>query len=200
MSFTYTQNIPNPPNLPSQDVKNMQTNTNSIFSIINVDHESFGSALNIDGRHKQVSLINQTAPGVPGNIGGVIFANNPAGTSQPFWQNAASTTQLFGFSSTTAPVAANPGLTYLPGGLIMIFSSQTIDNNAQTIRDNSPFLFPLGGFPTNCFTVLFNAEKSSTGAEGLWIKSGTLSNTGFTIKTSASSGQLSPFYYVAIGN
>lgn len=194
-NFTYNLNIPNPPNNPQTDVPNMKINTNSISSLLSIDHIGFNT--NGSGIHKQVTLKNKAAPGL-GDGDGVLYANLQGGQSWPFWQNALGSIQLLNGQPNTA--SATQGITYLPGKVILIWSSQTLDNNGNTIRDNSPFLFPFGGFSSNCFTVLFNAEKSSTGAEGLWIKTGTLSKTGFSIHTSASSGQLSPFYYVAIGN
>ena len=60
MSFPYTTGIPNPPDNPSSDVSNMQTNTNTINSWVAVDHIGFNNAAG--GLHKQVSFaINQAS-------------------------------------------------------------------------------------------------------------------------------------------
>ncbi len=195
MSFTYTQNVPNPPNLPSADVGNMQTNTNSIFSILNVDHESFGSQNNIDGRHKQVSLINEVAPGVPASIGGVLFANNPAGSSQPFWQNGiapANVFQIFTYSSVTSPVVSTTGFTYLPGGLIMQWG--IVNNPASTGTQAYPI-----PFPTNVFGVFFNFGRNASSVDSFWINTAGVNNlTQFAWR--ASTGSASFLYWQAIGN
>ena len=123
-SFGYTQNIPNPPNLPSADVGNMQTNTNSINSIINVDHVSFGGGgsgfSNIDGTHRQVSLIDQAAPALPAGINGELFSNQVAGQSWPFWQNRASQTAGTPIQLLSGiPSNVIIGFTFLPGNVLI---------------------------------------------------------------------------------
>lgn len=193
--FTYYNSVPDSNNDPSSDQPNMLTNTQSIEGIWAIDHFSFGVGADIDGRHKQVSMQNQSAPGLPTGFNGVLYCNS----NYPVWQNAANSSNKIATYIGT-PTAATQGTSFLPGGIRIIWSSQTQDNNGNSIRNDSPFVFPFGGFTTTCYTVLFNAEKSSTGAEGLWIKNSTLTNTGFSIRTSASNGQLSPFYYVAIGD
>jgi hypothetical protein len=193
MSFTYTQNVPNPPNLPSADVGNMQTNTNSIFSIWNVDHETFGSAGSIDGRHKQVSLINEAAPGVPANIGGVLFANNPAPTniSWPFWQNASGTTQLI----SGIPSAANPGYSFLPGGLIIQWGTKTPLVN-QTL---TAVTFPIA-FPNNCFVVLVTEKRTASpnNVDQLYVNA--KSTTTFSYYATTTGTGFASFDWIAIGN
>lgn len=125
MSFVYTIGVPNPPSNPSADVFNMQTNTNSLGSILNVDLIGFGSpgiGQAVDGRHRQVSLFNETNPAVPftTNTGGVLFAGLQGAQSWPFWQNAAT------FLASTPiqliagiPTSATIGFTYLPGNILM---------------------------------------------------------------------------------
>ena len=190
--FTYNTGVPATLDAPSDDQPLMLTNTQSINGIWNIDHYTFGTGVDIDGRHRQVSLQNIAAPAIPTGSVGVLYSTG----NFPVWKNATNTYNIATYVGT--PTAASAGMSFLPGGIKLIWKSQTLDNNGVSIRDNSPFVFPFGGF-TTCYTVMFNAEKSTTGAEGLWIKSATLSPTGFSIKTSASAGQLSPFYYIAIG-
>lgn len=190
MSFTYTQNVPNPPNLPSADVGNMQTNTNSIFSILNVDHETFGSVGSIDGRHKQVSLINEAAPGVPANIGGVLFANNPAPTniSWPFWQNASATVQLIA----GAPTNATPGFTYLPGNILMQWGVNNIPSGT-----GGTVTFPVA-FSSAAYSVQLTMDRNSTSSASYGIfLNGAPSSTGFATNSGLSGSH--NVYWIAIG-
>ncbi len=61
MPITYTLNIPDAPNDPSADQGPMQTNTNSINTLIAVDHYSFADTPS--GTHKQVTLSGKNAAG-----------------------------------------------------------------------------------------------------------------------------------------
>lgn len=204
-SFIYTQNVPNPPNLPSEDVGNMQTNTNSIFSILNVDHESFGSASNIDGRHRQVSLINEAAPGVPANIGGVLFANNPVPQiSWPFWQNT-QTIQILGANvSSFAQFAINTaygtppagftqqgGFSFLPGALIFQYGFY---GKVGALGNSGTIQFPISF--NNLFNVMISLNRTASGNQSVTIN--TTSNASFTFLSSTSGSD--GIFWTAIGN
>lgn len=206
MSFTYTTGVPNPPNLPSADVGNMQQNTDSIFNIWNVDHETFNSG--IAGRHKQTSLINQSAPGVPGGIGGVLFANNPsAGQSWPFWQNAAagSPFQLLGANN----LSTNGYI--LLGGLIIQWGVVNGTHGANNVFNNGDtgtvtFSSANIAFPNNCFGVqitgIYNSNTAGipNGAGGANYDQFTLSQTSFTWSFFSNSTKYTQFFWIAIGN
>lgn len=192
-SFIYTKGVPNPPNLPSQDVGNMQVNTNSIYDLINVDHWTFGASggSQIDGRHRQVSLANESAPGVPANIGGVLFANNPAPTniSWPFWQNASGTVQLI----SGVPSVAASGYTFLPGGVIMQWGVVSAPSGT-----GGPFNFPIA-FPNNFFSMSLTMDRSSGSSTSYDIfLSGTPSTTQFSTNSGTSGSH--NVYFIAIGN
>jgi len=166
-SFIYTRGVPNPPNLPSQDVGNMQTNTNSVDDIINVDHWSFqkASPLQIDGRHRQVSLSNRVADAnIPTDIGGVIFASNPAPTniSWPFWQNGPSPADVVQMLS-VLPSGIQNGHTSLPGGIIIQWGFVTIPINQQAIAFSQtltglPFAIILTPFELNGGNTTYSVE------------------------------------------
>jgi hypothetical protein len=193
-NFTYNAGVPASPNNPSADQPEMLLNTISIGSLLAVDHFSFNT--NGGGIHKQVRLLNQTAPGL-GDGNGVLYANLSGGQSRPFWQDAITSYPIALITTTGTSIVQDGYITI--GGLILQWASKILDNNGQTIRNDSPFLFNIP-FPNNVFSIQLSAGKSSTGAEGLWVTQATLTTTGFSIKTSASSGQLSPLYYFAIGN
>jgi hypothetical protein len=188
-SFTYTNNIPNAANNPSVDQPPMQVNNNSIASLIAIDHFGFNSGSG--GSHKQVTLTNESAPGL-GDGNGVLFANLQNSNSWPFWQNAAGTTQLIGGIST----AAQQGQLFLPGGIIFIWDKITSGLNTTGLA----ITFAFGGFPNNCFNVIFTTaiDDNSTIRMGL-DSTVALSKTGCTTQQTASS-HLKALYYLAIGN
>ena len=199
-SFIYTRDIPNGPNDPSDDQGPMQTNTNSIDDLIAVDHVSFGAANG--GVHKFVHLLTQSVnPAVTADFS-VLFNKVVSGNTELFYRYGSAPQNVFqitnngaiandnGFSSLVGP-AANP--------LKIVWQGTALDNNGVSIRNDSPFVFP-SPFTTACYSVILSAEKASTGAEGLWVSNGTLTNLGFSIKTSASAGQFTKLYYIAIGS
>lgn len=76
MTFTYTRDIPDAPNNPSVDQGPMKTNTNSIDSIIAVDHYSFSGGPNsepIAGRHRQVTISQKNAAGAQTDPSSAIY-------------------------------------------------------------------------------------------------------------------------------
>src|SRR6266849_4452913 len=81
-NYTYTGNIPAAGNNPSNDQPNMQTNTNSIASIVNVDLYGFGN--NNGGTHQQVTFSGNNVPSLPATVP-VLFTNtvDGAGNSLP---------------------------------------------------------------------------------------------------------------------
>ena len=191
MTFTYTRSVPNPPNFPSQDVGNMQINTNSIYDIIDKDHFTFGSPGTVDGTHRRVSLSNIAAPGVPGTTNAVLFANNPAGTSQPFWQigvGAANIFQIPTFPTATPPSATQNGFSYLPGGILMQWGFALLPASGSTINFPTPFV----GVPFSITVTPFALSLPMQAAVGA-VPAPT--NAGFTILSSG----LASIYWVAIG-
>lgn len=77
MSFTYTQNIPLDTNSPAEDQPDMKDNTNSTYSILNVDLYTFDSAN--AGKHQQVTIPARNAPGAQTDPACVVYT--AAGTA-----------------------------------------------------------------------------------------------------------------------
>jgi hypothetical protein len=189
MSFTYNLNIPAANNNPSADQPNMKTNTNSINSILNVDHFPF--AAGNAGRHKQVTLTNEAAPGFTGG-NGTLYANLASGQSWPFWQNALGSFQLAGQNS----VSAN-GYTTLPGGVILQWGTKTINFSGSSTSVSFPLTFPNAAFSVTFACV--NNQGNSPSANNIYVRSGTLTTSGFTASNS-SSGGTTAIFWMAIGN
>jgi hypothetical protein len=98
-SFNYFRDIPNGPNDPSDDQPLMRINTNSIDSLIAVDHYSFGSSGNLDGWHKEStypSFALVPAPGPPTNTtqGAVYTKDVGGGVIQLFYRREGSGVEI----------------------------------------------------------------------------------------------------------
>lgn len=191
MTFQSYNDTPIAGNNPSVDQPNMRTNYSSISALISQDH--FGFQNISGGNHKQVHLKNTVAPGGLGaSADSVFYANSAAGQSWPFWQNALGSIQMLSGS----PTAAQSGQTFLPGGIVLIWDKITAGLNTG----NLAITFPLGGFPTNCFSVVlqYAADDNSTIRMGI-DSTVAVTKTGFQTQQTATS-HLKAIYYLAIGN
>lgn len=54
--FTYSRNIPNPPDNPQFDVTLMQMNAQSINDLIAIEHQGFNTTTNVGGLHTKITL------------------------------------------------------------------------------------------------------------------------------------------------
>jgi tail fiber protein gp53 len=193
-SFSYSANLPNPPDDPADDVLGMQTNAMSIAGLIAVDHVPFNAPLG--GYHNQVSFaINQNGPGIGSGVA-ELYANNVNSiasdtNSYPFWQNAAAVNvPLFGPST----FSATKGYQTLANGLIFQWALVTI-TGASTPQ---PITFPTP-FPNNLFSVTTTGISSNDSVNTVNIASASFGKSGFSIYNSATSS-VTQMYYIAIGN
>jgi len=127
MSFTWTDNIPNPPNVVSFDVPDMQENTQYLSVVMQRDHvicvPNHNDGSTFEGGHKQISL-NAQGP-IPGPAGvsafdSLVWSNG----GQLYWKNALAVPTGTPLTLNILPgftIGAHQtlGSTFLPGGLIM---------------------------------------------------------------------------------
>jgi hypothetical protein len=173
-NFAYNLNIPNPPNAPSTDVPLMKINTNSINSLINVDHVTFG--VNGSGIHKQVTLQNEAAPGL-GDGNGVLYANLAAGQSWPFWQNALGSSQLISQFPQNIIIGSSAGfVTSLPGNIKVSLGLNTAIVDGSTLNFLSAFttiftinLTPLGVSDNGVNRALVAQPRSVNAGAGTMV-------------------------------
>jgi len=196
--MTFTPNIPASGQSLGNSRPEVLGNFTAIDTTIAVNHVAMNSS--DAGKHKFIQIPSSNIPAATGATEWALYTNTIAGLLEIFLAppNAGAAYQLTG-NAPGFPANALNGTSWLPGGIYVQWGSRTVDSGGDQIQDNSAFLFPTP-FPNNVFVALLGAEKSSTGAEGLWVKQGTLALTGFSIKTSANAGQLSPLFYIAIGN
>jgi len=191
-NFAYNINIPDAPNNPSNDQPNMKINTNSISSLIGVDHVGFNT--NGSGIHKQVTFQHENNPGL-GDGNAVLFATNPAGfltdPAWPYWNNSTGTPvqMLSGI-----PISGALGKTFLPGGIILQWGSIS----GAPIPNNTLVAFTTP-FPLNVFSITLGAASNSTNDKTINILTGSVSTSNFRLITSGSSA-FQTVYWMAIGN
>lgn len=171
--YGYTPHTPDENAPPSQSPIFFQENFTSIQNLIAEDHFSFKD--NLGGAHKQSTYIDTADASKNVQLYGQIAAT----FCELFMErNGGTPIQL----STKAgdPVATASGQTFLPGGLIMKWGSNS---------GASPVVFPIA-FPNNCFNVQLTANSN-----GSQFNVTSISKTSFTFSS------LSNFcYWIAIGN
>jgi hypothetical protein len=181
----YNLNIPFATHNPSTDQPNMLTNTNAINTLVNVDHYTFDDSK--AGTHKQVSLTNEAAPGIPAGSSGVHYANLANGQSWPFWQNSLGSFQILGRQS----IAADGYISL--GGIIFQWGSTT----AVTSSSSTPVVFPLT-FPTAVFSVQATIVTNDNSTIRFSILNDA-TTAGFTTSQTSSS-HFTRLYWFAVGN
>ncbi len=207
-NFTYTQNIPLATNKPSVDQPNMKTNTNSVNSILSVDHLSFGQATGVlsDGYHKAIHLANQAS-----DPAAVLTTTEIYSKQVTF--NSVSDTALFARSGSgtitqlTAPNSistATNGFVFLPGGIILQWGRRSTNfSSGSTIgTETFPVAFlnsvlSVTGNPLMNYTPVGNRPNSQG---SLNIRASSLANlTTFDWQFYTNSSDYKGFDWIAIG-
>lgn len=219
-SFGYNLNIPNGPDDPSDDQPLMQTNTNSINSIINVDHYTFGSSGSNDGYH---SIIHQPNQGIfPGNIATPITGMTQLYSLQytpPVSSGGVSGIQLFLTNSATS--GAGGGTIQMTGtallsdgwgwsaGILFQWGFVTFPGGSTPFSGTVSFinrnLTKTINFPNSCFSITTTLKTLSTSdnTNSNTISINNLSSSGFNWLFNSSKGSPATiypgFYWMAVG-
>jgi hypothetical protein len=215
--FTYNGNIPFATNNPSVDQPDMETNTNSIASLIQVDHQGFN--LNQGGFHTVVHCIDNIvdpAPVPPSSpiLGAGEYYSKSVTTDstvsntdvQAFYQTAGGvisqlTGSLLGNTNITGGFAWSGGLLIQWGSVIGTLSNGT--TSTVTFKDRISGAIP---FPNNCFAVLTTLFFSAAGGGptfpgSIEVRNSTLTNLSFQwICNTLPPQTFTGFNWVALGN
>jgi hypothetical protein len=187
-AFVYTSGLPNPPDNPSNDVSNMQQNTNSINGIIAVDHVGFnttGPAGTGGGQHLQVTFNGNNVPTVP-TTNPILFANLVGSLGQLFFYSGSAT-------NTSAQYAnGSNGSTFLFGGNILKWGQFTMSAGTQTIT-YAGLTPPLTPFPNNTWAPFLVPFNSAAGSSNWFIN--TFNVNGFTVTSTPGAA----FIFLAVG-
>ena len=217
VNVIYNDNIPDGPNNPSQDQPKMQTNTNSLRSLIEIDHIGFGN--NDGGYH---NIVHQPSLGrTYNNISPTSFtpAVAPiAGVNQiiaadytPDTSGGTVDTQLFsltgvgGISQLTGNSFLSDGWVWA-GGVLIQWGRVTygiLTNGVVTFKDRVEGAIP---FPNSLFTVV--ATETYTGVQpasskGVFVSNDPLNtdNTKFTwARVTGSGNNPNGFFWIAVGH
>lgn len=199
--MAYQPNIPTGTVPQNQDYLNIQGNFSELNTQFNIDHVPLTSTSGTppNGYHTDIHLVPQTRPvaSVAG-YGQLYVADTNDGINsgqQLFYQSiiGASTIEVpitMNFNPTVTNVAGLiKGTTFLPGGLILQFGSQTA-NIGNTV------VFTMG-FPNNLLSVTATPIGKINTSTPFGIVSSGLG--GFSFQNNSGISNI-PFYWMAMGN
>lgn len=211
-NFTYITGVPATANNPSNDQPDMLTNATSINSWTSVDHVGYNT--NGSGIHKQVTLSNESAPGL-GDGTAALYANNPVSQSWPLWQNGnpiqyqiiggnanadAATASFAGLGAfgSIAPIGLmSAGWTYLPGGMMLQYGQ--VSFAPANFPTNSTVTFPVAftTFTPSVSITLLSNILGTTSEKTVSVLLPSLTN--FQCNMSDATASYSGFHWIAIG-
>lgn len=186
--MTYNPNIPQPTDIPSQSQSQILDNFTVANTVFGINHVPFDATLN-NGKHNFATLLNQS--GNPATAAGEIalYAKAVGGISTWFLRKETNGTVIQ--LSNTDPIIANPGSTFLPGGMLLQFGTTVV-----LFGGSQAILFPIA-FSAPPFSVTFGDEQVGlTSSTIVYIQTGTVNATGFTITCN---GGGSTIHWMAIG-
>jgi hypothetical protein len=189
-SLNYNTGIPAANNNPSSDQPLMQTNFNSINTWMGVDHLPFSSTNY--GKHQQVQIINQAT--IPPNLlsgAETIYSKVIGGSGELFFTRGATGTEIQ-LTGPGNPNNSSPGVTFLPGGMLLQWGSGTSSGITTT-----PVSFPVTF--NNCYGVQLTYLDATAHRNNIGLV--TITSSGFSLSIKDSSGNFNAlaFYWMAIG-
>jgi len=207
MSSMYQPGIPTGRVNFNVDYQNVQNNFLQLDTSFGVDHLPFSNQSGQNGYHTSVHLnpvstltVNPsnpenfppTTPTVTPGYGQLFSAQVNDGSNTDtalYWLTGGGI--LTELTRNLAPVVAQNGYTYLPGGIIMQWARFAAPSNSGTL------LFSTNGieFPKNCFIVILQGDDGTTANSNLLVTART--NLSFNF-SQLNSGKF--YTYLAIGN
>lgn len=194
----YTTGIPAGPHNPSADQPIMQVNTNSIDTILAVDHFSFNDTNG--GWHQQSTYPNLSIN--PTTASGQLALYSKAGASGSdlymVRDNIAGTVVNLTTSKISAPTSSSAGISWLPGGILIQWGNVTgFSGSWPTSPQTVTYPTPMSTSTFNVQATFIGPSSSSTGD----ITINSISATGFVWQFSGSpSSSFGGFYWQAIGS
>lgn len=197
--MAYTPNIPAATDIIANSQSQLQANCNSIDSQYNADHDGFSLGSSNSGMHNQITfLANQAAPSLTRNlVAGVsgLYVNTVSAASQLFFQNAAGSQQLTGY---TVATQASSGTGFsgtlngvqLPGGMKICYSAPGAQ--ATSVSPYATYTFPFTY--TTAPSVQVTSNESGT---GILLTAFNITTTQCQIRSN--SGTNNPITIVVIG-
>lgn len=189
-SYTYTSNIPAATSVPASIQSNMQTNCNSISSLIGEDHYSFNVATG--GSHKKVTLVDQEGDVTAVSGADIIYGNAVDSLIEIFMRrNGEDPIQMSTGTIVSSMSEGAAGQTFLPGGYQLKWGATTVSaggTTTVTFTDDGLTAFPTRG------VIGFVTAKSTGSTFNI------TSVTQTTVSIASPAGGGGTVWWIVIGN
>lgn len=205
--MTYNPNVPMAPDLLSVSQSDLLVNFQQANTRFGYDHYEFdfagGAAAPYDvavaadkGKHRQLTCVRVSAD--IGNAGVdelALYNKNDAGGNQEWFMRRQSGGTIIQMTAGD-PVNANPGVTFLPGGLLLKFGTVNASNGTIIVFPATP------AFSATPHSVVVTPVRiNGSGRSFCNVRNGTLSTAQFQINyvdqsNNSSNGDV---FYMAIG-
>jgi hypothetical protein len=193
--MTFNPNIPQGAQLISATQAQIQINFDQLNSIFDVDHVTYDNATVANrGKHDKSTYIEQGSDPATSANEIALYSKDLSSVSTLYMRKESSGTVIQ--MSGRDPILANPGRTFLPGGIILVWGTFSLAPGVNS----TAVTFPGGGFTGTPFGVYFGSNVTGNAESLPIVGPGTLTNTGFTgQRANGSSGGTYLYYYLAIG-
>lgn len=175
----------------------MLTNFQQLNTVFDVDHVPFndGTAAN-RGKHDQSTYIQlNSGPATAANELAVynksVTYTGPVNVNELFLRLPSNGSEIQMTQNRNTLTPSSNGSTFLPGGLLLKWG---ILNSPS---DNDSISFAGGAFQSAVYSITLTPVRDATGERSMYVKTGSVSVSGFQIRTSSSN--FNAVYYMAIG-
>ena len=185
--MTYNPNVP----AATQSLGETQLPIQINFANLNTAFSANHSALttNTDGKHEFLQMPEQISVPATATDEGGVYTKVTDSVTCLFWRQESNGTEVQMTTSQT-PTDANPGTTFLPGGLLMQFGSFT-----ATANTNTTVTFNVA-FGTAPYSVVCQMNRNSSNVDTIYAH--TLTTIDFRARNTSNSNRTA--YYIAIGS
>lgn len=196
--MAYIPGKPAANDIPAQSQSILQTNSTEINTQFGYDHFAFDSVSN-NGKHHQCTLHTEATPSnATGASDIALFCNpslqltfaRPSGGS-----TIAMTTSVDPYNGNSSGNDVNRGASWLALGMMIQWGTRTGLGVGEF-----PVVFGTA-FSITAFSVILQVQAGTSSTNTIaYIKNGTVSSTGFTIKVPTGSTVVDDIYWMAIGS
>lgn len=198
-ALTYNNSIPTASQRLKDSQSELKTNTESVKTFLETNHEAFSST--DSGKHKYLQLTQQGSSPTIGATEAGLYTKDVSGSPELFIKTGADTE----LNITSLTSGSNEYTCYLPSGLILKWGLTT--GGALAANDWTTVNF-VTAFPTACLNVqvsgkVVDAAPSTNQTTALMILDSTFNASYFKVfnrRTDAGTGYVADCTYFAVGN
>jgi hypothetical protein len=174
----------------------MEANNLYYGNVLHTDHQigpangTRNDGITQEGNHTIIHFVNQSGDPSPISSVGQLYTKTLSGDVALYYESGGGVVQLL--TANFSPVNANPGISYLAGGLIIKWGS-------GSAADGAPITFNSSKAFTNLFSLVVSHSAAGAGENpGEIVSAANKSTTGFNIRITPSA--TISYSYIAIGN